>query len=349
MMLGEKEDFRKSDLFQTFDKNPLGFIDVGSLDWIHPMSLRVASVVHALCFELDAVECDKLREKYSKDSPYHKVTVVQRALDEQASKNTKLNICKHAPNTSLLAPHPAFMQRYKAERFVVDRVAEIETQPLDALLFDGGPIRDPHMGEFIKIDTQGAEYRIFQGAKRTLAERCLGVFCEVEFFEVYQGQKTYADIDLLLREYGLCLYGFYPHYRSTKQLDVRKYAGEERLMWADAVFIKDPFDPRNAGRKFSERDFKALILIGIMCRFYDFALEIVHHLYGSGPQTELLTGLIQAEALVDQRETLDKVTGLYESCRRDPENAHTYASHFVSRNRTNSSNDYLFPKTLEEG
>lgn len=345
----KNKKFCSSDLYQTFKDAPLGFVDVGSLGWIHPMTLKAAPLIHALCFELDKKECDRLRAQYDADGSYAKVSVIQMALDKKASRNTKLYISKHPSNTSLLVPSPDFVQRYTAPRFEVDRVIEIPTQPLDEIIFNQKTMPDQHMGEFIKVDTQGTEYRIFEGAKKVLAERCLAVFCEVEFFEVYKNQKTYADIDMFLREYGLCLYGFYPHYRSTRKLDVKRYAGEERLMWADALFIKDPFDARNKGKKFSERDLKALILIGVMCRFYDLALEIAGHVYGEGPQLKLIEDLIKAEALVDQQGLLEEVAGLHEKCKKNPQETYLHTSHFVSRKRSNNSNDFLFEKTLEEG
>jgi len=86
-------------------------------------------------------------------------------------------------------------------------VVPLVTTNLDKLLF--GPLRqEDFWGEFLKLDTQGTEFEILQGAERTLAERTVAVFCEVEFFQVMEGQKLFSDVELFLREHGFAFYGF---------------------------------------------------------------------------------------------------------------------------------------------
>src|SRR5262249_3060438 len=145
-----------------------------------------------------------------------------------ATGKRKLYVTRVPTNTSLLEPNPRFISRYQAEKFAVDRVIEVATRALDE-------VAAAPFGEILKLDTQGSEHEILQGASRLLSARCVAVFCEVEFFQVYRGQKTLSDIDILLRAHGFSLYGLYPHYRSTKSLDPSRAHTEERLMWADAV------------------------------------------------------------------------------------------------------------------
>jgi len=131
------------------------------------------------------------------------------------------------------------------------------------------------VGEFIKLDTQGNEYEILQGAQRLLNERCLGIFAEVEFYDIYQDQKTHAELNILLKDYGFSIYGLFPSYWSTKTLDCRNYVTKERALWADTLYFKDPLDTHNAHRHFSDRDIQVLTLIAIMMKFYDYAFELI--------------------------------------------------------------------------
>ena len=207
-------EFSKTELFRTFQKEPLGFIDIGSLGDVHQLIHPIASLVHAVCFELNESGCEELRQKYKNDRIFAQLSIVQAALFSRVSKQ-KLYITNVPTNTSILEPNRDFIKRYQADKFAVKEVGSVSTRTLDSIIY-GKNLSGKTMGEFIKLDTQGSEYDILRGAKRVLKERCLGVWCEVEFFEVYRKQKTFSDIDSLLKKYGLFLYGIYPHYRSTK-------------------------------------------------------------------------------------------------------------------------------------
>ena len=338
--LSRNPEFQKTKLYQTFRKQPLGFVDIGSLGEIHHLVHPISSLVHALCFELNENGCEELRQKYQGDKSFAKVTVCQTALASKTS-HQKLYITKVPTNTSLLQPNADFIRRYQAEKFEVEKVISASTQALDSILFGKSVFENERMGEFIKLDTQGSEHDILMGAKRTLKERCLGVWCEVEFFEVYRKQKTFSDIDRFLRNYGLFLYGLYPHYRSNKALDRKEFASEERMMWADALFLKDPLDERNKKRNFSGRDISVLILIAITARFYNFALELIQHYYEGGDGREILERLVGRLAVVDQGVLLNEVTALGEHCRHEPGKVNLFVGKFVDAHRSNSSIDYL--------
>ena len=235
--LTQDPEFQKTALYKCFQEKPLGFVDVGSLGGVHPLMNPAASLVHALCFEPDKKASRSLRRKYAKNSPFARVDVNPLALYSECGNGRKLFVCKTPTNTSLLEPDQNFIRRYKAKKFELDHITDISATTLDTVL---GHIAHDRMGEFIKLDTQGSEYEILKGASHVLNDRCVGIWCEIEFFEIYKQQKVYADIDLLLRDYGLFIYGFYPRYRSTKTLSPKNHSSEERLWWADALFLKDP-------------------------------------------------------------------------------------------------------------
>ena len=337
----QNEAFRKTALWETFSKAPLGAADVGSLDGAHPLLHPFASLCEVLCFEPDETDCRKLEALYAKDNPFAGVFVYQAALAEGRAASRKLYIAKVPTNTSLLQPSPEFIRRYRAEKFEVERESAVATESLDRVIYETPAYAGKPFGEFLKLDTQGSEHEILRGAARTLEERTLAVWCEVEFFEVYAGQKTYADIDTLLRDYGLVLYGLYPHYRSAKLLERENSKTEERLMWADAFFVKDPLDPRSRGRHFSERQIQALVLIAAAAGFYDYALELAAHYFPACPKTPALKSWIEALARVDGEALRADVAGLKELCGREPGKTALHVARFVSKYASNTSADYV--------
>ncbi|HTL48852.1 MAG TPA: FkbM family methyltransferase [Verrucomicrobiae bacterium] len=342
-LIASDPGFKTTKLFRELQKNPFGFIDVGALGGIHPIVDPIAGLTHALCFEPDEKDCEALRNKYAEASSFARVTVEQTALGAPGKEKENLYISKVATNTSLLKPNPHFISRYQAKKFEVDRVLPIQTRTLDSVLA-GGKDLGGRMGEMLKLDTQGSEYRILKGAEKLLDKTCLAVWCEVEFFEVYEGQETFSDIDRLLREHGFLIYGIYPHYRSTKSLDRSQYTTEERLMWADAVFIKDPLDSRNQGRKFSERDLQSLVLIAMLTRFYDFALELVRGPYPEPADRKALENLILTLAKVDNYGLRDDIERLNKACSKNPDRTNVLVGLFVSRHQSNNTVDHLLDR-----
>ena len=314
-------------LAKRFRAEPLGLIDVGSLGGVHPVAEPAAALIQALCFEPDEEAFRALERQYASPAPYAAVKVMRDALGGTRSSSRDLYVAKVPTNTSLLEPNPRFISRYRAERFLVDRVIKVATRPLDE-------VAPEPFGEIIKLDTQGSEHEIMQGAAQLLRERCVSVLVEVEFFQVYRDQKTLSDIDVLLRQHGFSLYGLYPHYRSTKSLDPAREHTEERLMWADAVFFKDPFDDLNAGKTPSPRAVDCLILAAWLTGFYDFAIELTQKCVAEAEGREALVRVAreaaQAAASVLMKDYRGKTPQSYLELRK-----------FVDRHITNSSTDFF--------
>ena len=314
-------------LAKRFRSEPLGLIDVGSLGGVHPVAEPAAALIQALCFEPDEEAFRALERQYAAPAPYAAVKLMRDALGGTRSTARDLYVAKVPTNTSLLEPNPRFISRYRAERFLVDRVIKVATRPLD-------DVAPPPFGEIIKLDTQGSEHEILEGGKRLLDERCVAVFCEVEFFQVYREQKTLSDVDVLLRQHGFALYGVYPHYRSTKSLDPAHEHTEERLMWADAVFFKDPFDDLNAGKTLSPRAVDCLILAAWLTGFFDFAIELAQKCVAEAEGRDALVRVArdaaQAAASVLMKDYRGKTPQSYLELRK-----------FVDRHSTNSSTDFF--------
>jgi FkbM family methyltransferase len=95
--------------------------------------------------------------------------------------------------------------------------------------------------DYLKIDVQGGELAVFEGARSRLA-RALCVHTEVMFQDMYVGQPLFADQDALLRGLGFRLHCFTsPMARCLKPvlIDNDPYRGLNQLLQADAVYVRD--------------------------------------------------------------------------------------------------------------
>lgn len=93
-----------------------------------------------------------------------------------------------------------------------DRVVTVDTNTLDNVcLGDDAIAIPPHL---LSLDAQGGAFEVLCGATGCLAEHVLAVVSEIEFVELYAGQKRFGDITTLLEGHGLQFMSFL-HLRSA--------------------------------------------------------------------------------------------------------------------------------------
>lgn len=81
--------------------------------------------------------------------------------------------------------------------------------------------------DLLKIDTQGYELRVLEGAGELLRPKTIGaVMLEATLGSYYQGQSNFEDLYALLRERGYRLIGFYGVKRNE----------QKQIKWCDAIF-----------------------------------------------------------------------------------------------------------------
>ncbi|MBI5606380.1 MAG: FkbM family methyltransferase [Deltaproteobacteria bacterium] len=338
--LDKNIDFQKTSLFHSFKERPLGFIDIGSAGGVHPLIAPVASLTHCTCFEPDERACQELRDKYGHGGPFPTLSIVNTAIGSKTGNGT-LYMTESPVNTSLLKPNEELVTRYKVAGFRLQKVGDIKTSTLDDVVFGGGN-REMPLGEVIKMDCQGAEHQIIQGARRVLKEQCLAVWCEFEFFPMYRNQKLFSEVDLLLRQEGFQLYGLYPNYISAKKIDRRKYNSEERLAWADAFYLKDPLEVDNEHSTFSARNIEVLLLVSMLTGYFDYALELIDGYYQTKTNDqERLKKLVLALA-EEQRKGLEAdLKQLLVEFQRTPEMGYLLGKKFIDKHKSNNNIDFI--------
>ena len=234
-------------------------------------------------------------------------------------------------NSSLRLPNPEFIRRYSMTGFEVVEKIPLKTTTLDMLLF-GERDHESFWGEFIKIDTQGTEYEILQGAERTLRERTVALIVELEFFEMYLGEKRFSETEQWLRNVGFSFYGFDLHCRSAKLLDKKRSAGIERTFFADAIFFKIL-----AGglwkRPLNIRSQQVLFLTALLQGYYDFALQLALETWAKGEEAKQIRRLVENEASRLASRAYNDALALAERVRTHPEHAVVEVGKFVDARR----------------
>jgi len=138
---------------------------------------------------------------------------------------------------SLLPPNRAMLDRYHQLGALVQLKAQhaVQTVRLDDVIAPGGM-------DLLKIDVQGAERLVFDGAAGRLAE-CLVVWTEVEMVPLYRGQPLFGDIDARLREHGLqflCFTGLASRTLASWPQDSLPAPRRTQQLWADAIYVPGP-------------------------------------------------------------------------------------------------------------
>ena len=81
---------------------------------------------------------------------------------------------------------------------------------------------------FVKIDTQGFEWQVLNGAPATLA-RTRGLVVELSLAPLYSGQRLWRDIVDRLQLEGFALWGIQPGFMDPR---------DGRTLQVDAVFFR---------------------------------------------------------------------------------------------------------------
>lgn len=97
------------------------------------------------------------------------------------------------------------------ERSQLERVERIACRRLDDVLEELGHAFPYH---FLKIDAQGAEYEILQGAEHLLSTSCLGLYLELFVIPLYKGIKLLPEVVEYLQRFDLELVEKFPPHGS---------------------------------------------------------------------------------------------------------------------------------------
>jgi FkbM family methyltransferase len=313
--------FGSTPLFAALRADPVGLVDVGARWGVSELFHPVAEALDVLAFEPDPEEASRLAESAARSAPWARLQLLPIALADKRRPVT-LRLLRRANNSSIFPVDPRRYDRYHLQGFELEKEIELPAVPLDEIVFSdrGGP----RQGEILKLDTQGAELLVLQGAERTLAERTLCIVCEASFFSAYEGAPLFSELELHLRKRGFSFYGFLDlQQRSTRRLDKRRSRGRERFMQADAIFFKDPFDGPAAA---TARAAPVLVLAATLLGFFDFAMEACTLLPAGGKEAG---DAIARLAAIAPGAVAGNLAALSQAVARNPDDAAVHLGRFV--------------------
>jgi FkbM family methyltransferase len=210
----------------------LKIVDVGAMsigEGEEPYSRLMKAVpCEVIGFEPVAAECDKLNQEHHEGRRYLPYFIGDGAPHT-------FHECNFPMTSSLLEPNTALLTKFQnLENFVrVVKTYPVKTQRLDDIAETAGV-------DFLKLDVQGGEMLVLQGAVERL-QSALVVQTEVEFVPLYRDQPLFADIDAQLRAQGFLLHRMGATGRTFKPLIANNdtNAMMSQWLWGDAIYVRD--------------------------------------------------------------------------------------------------------------
>jgi len=208
---------------------PLHIVDVGAAsmgegtDPYH--ALLSAPNVSVIGFEPNQAACDALNARTAlnrKFLPYAIGDGQKRLFFE----------CRNPLHSSLYEPNEKLFSLLWHEDLTVLRTREIQTLRLDDL----PEIMDC---DLLKIDVQGAELDVLNGATRLLRQIVV-IHTEVEFVPAYKGQPLFGQVDQKLVDAGFLLHNFTGLcIHQSRLLPQGKFRGHQ-LLWSEgAIYLSN--------------------------------------------------------------------------------------------------------------
>jgi FkbM family methyltransferase len=221
----------------------LKIVDVGAMtlgEGTDPYSaLTAATPCDVYGFEPVADELEKLRASAKPGHHYLPHTIGDGSARTFYECNFSMTSSLFEPNTPLLVNFQNLEELVR-----VTKTHAVETRRLD-------DIPELEGTDYLKVDVQGAELLVFEGASRIL-DNALVVHSEVQFVQLYKDTPLFAEIDIHLRSKGFTLHRLSQAGRTFKPLIFRNdvNATLSQVLWGDAVYVRDfmQFD-RRAGEE----------------------------------------------------------------------------------------------------
>jgi FkbM family methyltransferase len=245
------------ELADLLGEAPVVLVDVGARGGIPKRWRLVEEWLRTVGFEPDARSLDAL---YQSD----RVTVFPTALASRPG-SVELHLTAEEGDSSVLTPNRPFLSRFPgAERFDVVETRTVAGDTLDHQLAAGGI---EHV-DFIKLDTQGSELMVLEGARETLRRGVFGIEVEVELNPMYEQQPLLSDVDHFLRPFGYELFDLEPRrwkYRAGQELALTR----GQIVWADAVYLLGPDQAQAFFGREGGVSAESLARVVVICLLYD--------------------------------------------------------------------------------
>lgn len=162
------------------------------------------------------------------------------ALGAEPGRAT-LNVTALANMSSTLQPNRALLETYRKKGAHTQIVSTFD-MPVDTL--DALVVRERRTVDALKVDTQGSELTILEGARNCLRDSVLAAEIEVSFFHRYADQPVAGEVIAFMADHGFELIDLYrlKRYRRLNRAAIGNVSlgrGQRagRLAYGDAFFM----------------------------------------------------------------------------------------------------------------
>lgn len=197
-------------------------LDIGANTGQFAKSMREADFSgDIVCFEPLPEAHEQLRENFKRDNQtfIHTRTAIG---DEQGS--IQINVSRNAVSSSILAMLPSHSDAAPESEYI--GAVDVEIDRLDNVF-------DQYVGEdrkaFLKIDTQGYEWNVLNGAEQSL-KKIDGLLLEMSLIPLYEDQRLWKDILERLEREGFVLWQILPGFSDPES---------GRTLQFDGIFYRD--------------------------------------------------------------------------------------------------------------
>ncbi len=197
-------------------------LDVGSNTGQFARSIRRADYRNKIvCFEPLPDAHEKLRNRFAGDETI--IVHPRSALGDECG-SIRINVSANSVSSSILDLLPSHADAAPDSEYI--DIVETDIDRLDNVFAD---YVKPGDRVFLKIDTQGYEWNVLDGAKESL-DRIDGLLLEMSLVPLYEGQRLWNDIVHRLEGEGFKLWQILPGFSDPVS---------GRLLQFDGTFYRD--------------------------------------------------------------------------------------------------------------